>query len=1061
MKGFTDLFIKRPVLALVISFVILIAGLAAMQTLNVRQYPRSDIAAISVTTVYVGADAELVRGFITTPIERAMAAADGIDYIQSTSQQSVSTVTARLKLNYDANKALSDISARVNAIRNNLPPESQIPVIAIQPADSQIASAYLSFTSDILQPNEVTDYLVRLVQPRLTAVSGVQKADILGGRTFAMRIWMKPERMAALGISAKDVRDALTKNNYLAAVGSTKGSMLQVSLTANTDLHTAEQFKQLVVKQDKGTLIRLGDIADVVLGAEDYNSEVRFTGKKAVFMGIFVLPNANSIDVIKHVRAEVEEIKTELPKGMEVEVAYDATAYINDAIHEVVKTLIDTLIIVMIVIFLFLGSVRSVVIPIVAIPISLIGALFIMQVFGFSLNLLTLLAIVLSVGLVVDDAIVVVENVERHLRDGMSRMNAALVGARELIGPIIAMTITLAAVYTPIALQGGLTGALFREFALTLVGAVFISGIVALVLSPMMCANLLRTEHGDHGFSGWVNRTFDRFRDWYGAHLDRTLNARPAVYVVWIGVTLLALLMFLAIPKMATKELAPKEDQGFIIGIITAPANATIDDTIRYADAAGQVFKSLPDTRFTFQITQPSFGFGGLVLKPWGERKVPTKNYLPVVQQKLAAIPGIQMFATMPEALPGSDNFPVSFIIASTASHDRILEFATDIFQKAMAAHVFQFGDIDTKIDQPQAQIVFDHDKVSTMGLDMQQVGADLSASIGGNFVNWFNMEGLSYKVIPQIKRVDRLNPEQLSDIYVTGPDKKLIPLSTIATIQHKTIARSLNRMQQLNAVTISGVPAGSVDSALKFLEDEAHKVLPSGYVVDYTGGSRQLRVEGDKFSSIFLLAVVLIFLVLAAQFNSFRDPFIILLGSVPLALFGAAIFMFLKMPFGTFFTDGWTTSFNIYSQVGLVTLVGLVSKNGILIVQFANERQRAGLNKFDAVREAARTRLRPIMMTSVATVAGHFPLTLVTGAGAAARNSIGLVLVGGMTIGTIFTLFIVPSLYMLIAKEHHEGREDEVEAEAESEEAAESSDARELPEPALARDGDLDWRPA
>ncbi|MFL6531136.1 MAG: efflux RND transporter permease subunit, partial [Chthoniobacterales bacterium] len=774
MKSFTDLFIKRPVLALVVSFVILIAGLAAMKTLNVRQYPRSDIAAITVTTVYVGADAELVRGFITTPIERAMAAADGIDYIQSQSQQSVSTVTARLKLNYDANKALSDISARVNAIRNNLPPESQIPVIAIQPADSQIASAYLSFTSDILQPNEVTDYLVRLVQPRLTAVSGVQKADILGGRTFAMRIWMKPERMAALGISAKDVRDSLSKNNYLAAVGSTKGSLLQVSLTANTDLHTADQFKQLVVKQDKGTLIRLGDIADVVLGAEDYNSEVRFTGKKAVFMGIFVLPNANSIDVIKRVRTEVDQIKKELPKGMEVEMAYDATAYINDAIHEVVKTLIDTLIIVMIVIFLFLGSWRSVIIPIVAIPISLIGALFLMQVFGFSLNLLTLLAIVLSVGLVVDDAIVVVENVERHLREGMTRMNAALVGARELIGPIIAMTITLAAVYTPIALQGGLTGALFREFAMTLAGAVFISGIVALVLSPMMCANLLRVEHGDHGFSGFVNRTFDRFRDWYGEHLDRTLNARKAVYIVWIGVTLLALLMFVAIPKVATKELAPKEDQGFIIGIITAPANATIDDTIRYADAAGQIFKDLKDTRFTFQITQPSFGFGGLVLKPWGERKTPTKEYLPIVQQKLAGIPGIQMFATMPEALPGSDNFPVSFIIASTASHDRMLDFAKDIFQKAMAAHVFQFGDIDTKIDQPQAEIVFDHDKVSTMGLDMQQVGADLSASIGGNFVNWFNMEGLSYKVIPQVKRIDRLNPEQLSDIYVSGPDKKL-----------------------------------------------------------------------------------------------------------------------------------------------------------------------------------------------------------------------------------------------------------------------------------------------
>jgi multidrug efflux pump len=1055
VKGFTDLFIKRPVLALVVSFVILIAGLQAMKTLNVRQYPRSDIAAITVTTVYVGADAELVRGFITTPIERAMAAADGIDYIQSTSQQSVSTVTARLKLNYDANKALSDISARVDAIRNNLPPESQIPVIAIQPADSQIASAYLSFTSNILQPNEVTDYLVRLVQPRLTSVAGVQTANILGGRTFAMRIWMKPERMAALNISPSDVRNALSKNNYLAAIGSTKGSLLQVNLTANTDLHTAEQFKQLVVSQTNGTLVRLGDIADVVLGAEDYDSEVRFTGKKAVFMGIFVLPNANSVDVIKRCRAEVDEIRKELPRGMEVEVAYDATAYINDAIHEVVKTLIDTLLIVMVVIFLFLGSVRSVLVPVVAIPISLIGALFLMQLFGFSLNLLTLLAIVLSVGLVVDDAIVVVENVERHMREGMSRMNAALVGARELIGPIIAMTITLAAVYTPIALQGGLTGALFREFALTLAGAVFISGVVALVLSPMMCANLLQAKHADHGFSGFVNRTFDRFRDWYGSHLDRTLNARPAVYIVWAGVSLLAMLMF-AMPKMMTKELAPKEDQGFIIGIITAPANATIDDTIRYADAAGKIFKDIPDTRFTFQLTNPSFGFGGMVLKPWGTRKVPTKDYLPVVQQKLAGIPGIQMFATMPEALPGSDNLPVSFIIASTASHERILEFAKDISDKATQAGVFQFSDIDTKIDQPQAQIVFDHDKVSAMGLDMQKVGADLSAAIGGNYVNWFNMEGLSYKVIPQIKRVDRLNPEQLQSIYVTGPNNQLLPLSTIATIKPTTVARSLNRMQQLNAVTITGLPKDSVDSALKFLEDEAHKVLPAGYVIDYTGGSRQLRIEGSKFGGVFLLAVVLIFLVLAAQFNSFRDPLIILLGSVPLALFGAGLFMFLKMPFGKFFTDGWTTSFNIYSQVGLVTLVGLVSKNGILIVQFANELQRQGATKLAAVAQAARIRLRPIMMTSVATVAGHFPLTLVTGAGAAARNSIGLVLVGGMTIGTIFTLFIVPSLYMLIAKEHHE----RALGEPEEEPAPEEIDR--TPEFAMARDGNGNgWKQA
>jgi multidrug efflux pump len=670
---------------------------------------------------------------------------------------------------------------------------------------------------------------------------------------------------------------------------------------------------------------------------------------------------------------------------------------------------------------LFLGSVRSVIVPIVAIPISLIGALFLMQLFGFSLNLLTLLAIVLSVGLVVDDAIVVVENIERHIAEGQSRMQAALLGARELIGPIIAMTITLAAVYTPIALQGGLTGALFREFALTLAGAVFISGIVALVLSPMMSAYLLPPHHVEHGFKGWVDRTFDRLRDWYGNHLDRTLQARPAVYIVWAGISLLAGLMFLAIPKVATKELAPKEDQGVIFGVITAPANATIDDTIRYADAAGKVFHDIPDTRFTFQITNPSSGFGGMVLKPWGVRKTPTKDYLPIVQQKLSAIPAIQMFPIMPEALPGSDNFPVSFIIASTADQERILEFAKDIFQKAMQAHVFQFGDIDTKIDQPQARIVIDHDKVSSMGLDMQKIGADLSASIGGNYVNWFNMEGLSYKVIPQIKRVDRLNPEQLDQIYVSGPNNQLIPLNTVAHTEHTTVARSLNRMQQLNAVTISGVPAGSVDATLKFLEDEAHRVLPPGYVIDYTGGSRQLRLEGNTFLGVFMLAILLIFLVLAAQFNSFRDPLIILLGSVPLALFGAAVFMFLKMPFGKFFTDSWTTSFNIYSQVGLVTLVGLVSKNGILIVQFANEMQRKGMDKLTAVAQAARIRLRPIMMTSVATVAGHFPLTLVTGAGAAARNSIGLVLVGGMTIGTIFTLFIVPALYMLIAKEHHE----------------------------------------
>jgi multidrug efflux pump len=601
-------------------------------------------------------------------------------------------------------------------------------------------------------------------------------------------------------------------------------------------------------------------------------------------------------------------------------------------------------------------------------------------------------------------------------------------------------------------MQGGLTGALFREFALTLAGAVFISGIVALTLSPMMSAHLLRSGSIDKGFSGLVNRTFDRFRDWYGRHLDSTLAARPAVYTVWIGLSLLGALFW----YMSPNELAPTEDQGVIFGIVTAPANATIDDTIRYADAAGKIFHDIPDTRFTFQITNPDQGFGGMVLKPWGTRKTPTAAYLPVVQQKLGAIPGIQMFPVMPSALPGSDSFPLSFVIASTADPERILEFAKQIQSKAMQAGIFRFSDIDTKIDQPQAEIVFDHEKVASLGLDMQQVGADMSASIGGNYVNRFNIAGRSYKVIPQVKRVDRLNPEQLENIYVTGPNNQLVPLSTVATIRHKTVGRSLNRMQQLNAVSISGVPTRSLDAALKFLEDEANKILPKGYVIDYTGESRQLRTEGSKFLPVFMLAIVLIFLVLAAQFNSFRDPFIILLGSVPLAIFGALLFTFLKMPFGKFFTDSWTTTLNIYSQVGLVTLVGLVSKNGILIVQFANERQRQGLGKLAAIAEAARIRLRPIMMTSVATVAGHFPLTLVSGAGAAARNSIGLVLVGGMTIGTIFTLFIVPSLYMLIAKEHHEKSLMDVGWE----DAPEDVDLTPEFEPALAPDGNgNDWK--
>ncbi len=1015
---FTDIFIRRPVLALVVNLLIIIAGIQAIHTLNVRQYPRSDNAAVTVTTVYVGASADLVRGFITTPLERSIAAADGIDYIQSQSALGLSTITVRLKLNYDPIKALSEISAKVDQVRGDLPPEAEVPVINVESADSRFASAYLSFTSDVLKQNEITDYLVRIVQPQLSALEGVQRADILGARTFAMRIWLKPERMAALNISPVQVREALAANNFLAAVGRTKGALVQVNLVANTDLRSVDEFKRLVIKQEGGAIVRLKDIADVVLGAEDYDTEVRFSGQTAVFMGIWPLPNANSLDVIDRVQVAMTAIQQQLPSGLDARIAYDATNYIRNAIREVIKTLSETLLIVVVIIFLFLGSIRSAIVPVVAIPLSLIGAVFLMQAFGFTVNLLTLLAIVLSVGLVVDDAIVVVENVERHLSEGKTPADAALLGARELIGPLIAMTITLAAVYAPIGLQGGLTGSLFREFAFTLAGAVVISGVVALTLSPVMSAKLLREGMSDRGFAGHVSRLFNRIRSFYGRALDITLDARPAVYLVWFGVSLLTVPMFI----MSAKELAPTEDQGVIFGIIDAAANATLDQTSLSAAAANDVFMGVPETEFTFQVTSPSSGFGGMVVRPWGERARTVFEILPEVQYGLMQIPGIRMFPVTPPALPGGGQFPVEFFLTATAEPEQILSFARQIQFKAMQSGMFAFPPIiDVKIDQPQSRLVIDRDKVADLGLNLQQVGADLASMVGGNFVNRFNIDGRSYKVIPQIKRQERLNPDQLKGIYITGPAGQLVPLSTVAAIENTTVPRSLNRFQQLNAVSISGVAVRPLDEALRFLEDEAAKILPKGYILDYTGESRQLRTEGNTFIQAFGLAVILIFLVLAAQFNSFRDPFVILAGSVPLAMFGALVFTFLQMPDPgiPFWTRGWTTTLNIYSQVGLVTLVGLVSKNGILIVEFANNLQEQGVAKRVAVREAALTRLRPILMTTGATIAGHFPLVLVTGAGAAARNSIGLVLVGGMAIGTLFTLFVIPSIYMLIAKDH------------------------------------------
>ncbi|UTA47672.1 efflux RND transporter permease subunit [Simiduia sp. 21SJ11W-1] len=1017
MMKFTDIFIQRPVIALVVSLLILLAGFQAGSNLSVRQFPQSDVARITINTTYVGASAELVRGFITTPIERAIASAEGIDYIDSESAMNRSTVRAHLRLNYDPLRAMTEINAKVNQVRGELPPEAEVPTITIEAADSEFAAAYLSFNSDILDQNQITDFLTRSVQPRLTAIAGVQKAQTLGERIFAMRIWLDESRMAAMGVTPMQVRQALVQNNVQAAIGQTKGSYTQVNLRADTDLKSVQDFERIVVRETPEGIIRLRDLADIQLGAEDYNTEVRFSGDTAVFMGVWVAPTANSLEVMQRVNAEMQAIQSELPTGLQAVVAYDATEYIDASIDEVLTTLTETLAIIVLVIFLFLGFSRSVLIPVVAIPLSLIGALFIMQLFGFSLNLLTLLSIVLSVGLVVDDAIVMVENIERHIQEGKPPFAASIIAARELAGPILAMTVTLISVYLPIGLQGGLTGTLFREFAITLAGAVTISAVVAITLSPMLGSRMLKPHKS---LNAPLGKLFDRFQAYYSLRLASTLAHRPAVYVVWVGIALICLPLYL----FSTKELAPLEDQGVIFGILESPANATLDQASFYAKEVNEVFMAVPETEFTFQLTFPTGGFSGMVTKPWEERSRSVFDIQPQLQEQLGAIAGVRIFPVTPPSLPGGGNFPVEFVVAGTAEAKEIYTYAQALQEVANNSGKFNFTMLDMKVDQPDYLLEIDREKVADLGLDLQTVTQDLGTLLGGNYVNRFNMAGQSYKVIPQVQRSARLSPDDLQRLYITGPNGQMIRLDQVASITHSTAPRTIHRMQQRNAVKISGDTHLPLGEALAFLEAEAKKILPQGYSVDYTGESRQLIREGNTFLPAFLLALTMIFLVLAAQYNSFRDPVVILAGSVPLAVFGALIFTFIKMPMPMpFFTDGFSTTLNIYSQVGLVTLMGLIARNGILVVEFANRLQEEGKSKLEAVHDAAVVRLRPVLMTSIATVAGHMPLIFADGPGAEARVAIGLVLVFGMAIGTVLTLFVLPSVYVLLAKDHQQER--------------------------------------
>ena len=1001
--NFTDIFIKKPVLAIVVSLLILVLGLRALADISVRQYPKTENAVVTVTTAYYGADAQTVAGFITQPLEQAIAQAQGIDYLSSSSVTGQSTITATLRLNYDANRALTQIQTQVSSVRNQLPPQAQQPVLSVQIGET-IDAMYMGFRSDVLPANSITDYLARIVKPKLDAVRGVQTAEILGGRQFALRAWLDPARLAAHGITAADVYRALTANNYLAAVGTTKGQMVSVDLTAGTDLHSVEEFRQLSIKQSNGAIVRLQDVATVVLGAEDYDANVSFSGKLAVFIGIKAAPDANIIEVAQRVRDTMPEIQAQLPTGLSGEIVYDSTKFVTASIREVVKTLIQALLIVMAVIFLFLGTLRAVVIPVVAMPLSLIGTFFFMLALGYSMNLLTLLALVLAIGLVVDDAIIVVENVDRHMKEeGKTPLQAALLAARELGGPILAMTVVLIAVYVPIGFQKGLTGALFTEFAFTLAGAVTVSAVIALTLSPMMCSRYFRTEQEGGRFVRFIDRQFERVRRGYQRVLQGLLQT-------WSVVVVMGLLLFgatLLLGMTSKSELTPEEDQGFLFYQLKASPDATAQQMLGYSQQMFAIGRRLPEYEMMFQIITPGQGFGGMLFKPWDQRSNSAAQLQQVLQEKWSTIAGGQIFVFSLPALPGAQGAPIQVVVNTTEPFQNLNEVVQAVLAKARDSGKFWFIDADLKIDKPQSTVVVDRDLISTLGLTQQDVGSALGDALGGGYVNYFSIAGRSYKVIPQVLQADRLNPNQVLDYYVRAPDGAVLSASTVASLKRTTVPQSINRFQQLNSATITGASGMSQGEALKFLRDALTEAAPSGYQMDYSGQSRQFVQESGGFASTLMFAIIIVFLALAAQFNSLRDPIVILV-SVPMALFGALIFVNL------------ISSLNIYTQVGLVTLMGLISKHGILIVQFANESQRAGLAKRDAIVHGAAVRLRPILMTTAAMVLGVIPLVIASGAGAAGRFAMGLVIATGLSIGTLFTLFVVPAFYMLLAADHH-----------------------------------------
>ncbi len=1013
MKSITDLFIRHPVLAIVVNLILVLVGVRCSMSLPVQQFPKLESTSITVTTVYFGASAETVRGFLTTPIERAVSSIAGIDFVESNSIAGISVVTVRLNLNHDSTKALSEVNARLQQVRSELPKEAEPPTIELIRADRPYASFYLSFTSSEFGIPALTDYLSRNVQPRLSILPGVQRSGLEAGQTPAMRIWISPQRLSELGLTPGDVYSALQRNNFLAAIGQVKSDDVQIDLLTNTDLQSVEEFRDLIVSQlpssatGPGKIIRLSDIARVELGSEEPTAAAMYRGEKAVYVSVWPLPGSNEIEVSTRLRAAMQELQADLPSHIDMQLAYDGTKFMRKSLREISKTLGETIMIVAFVVFLFMGSVRTALVPLVAMPVSLVGATIVMFLMGFSLNLLTLLAIVLAVGLVVDDAIVVVENVQRHIRRGHTKIDAALIGARELVGPIIAMTITLATVYAPIGFQGGLTGMLFREFAFTLAAAVVVSGVVAVTLSPIMSAYL--SPAGGH--EGWmtrmVNRLFDGVRGLYAGVLETVISLRWSIALA----TLLAGAAAVPLYQFSAKELAPVEDEGAVAVILTAAPDSTLNSSTRWASQLAEGFQSIPESDYMWALVTAGGGFGGVITTDWDERTRSTQEVLPQVFGIASQNPGLEAFPVLVPPLPGAGNYDVELLLKSDLPIERQSELANEIVRRGREANMFMFVDTDLKIDLPQARVIVDRERLADLGLDQAAVGRELGVLLGGGYVNRFNYFNRSYRVIPQLEAADRQSAGSLMDLKIRGPSGQLIPVSTFASIKPETAPRALNRFQQQSAVRVFAAvfPGLTKERGLTTLEAIAQDVIGSAATLDYAGESRQIRREGSTLAVTLGFALLLIYLVLAAQFKSFRDPLIVLLGSVPLALTGVLTLTFLDL-----------TTINIYSQVGLITLVGLVAKNGILIVEFANTLQEQGYPKRAAIIEAAQTRLRPVLMTSAATVLGHLPLVFVVGAGAEARNSIGTVLVAGMAVGTFFTLFVVPALYYLLAAEHH-----------------------------------------